>query len=92
MMAHFRGEVYGARGPVSRLGHHELITKCNGWHDGIHVYAHRDDVEGDRFDVSLTGGSSGGKSAILIARYNIETKKLIFPALKGGAEYGMILE
>lgn len=60
-MARYRGNIQGARGSASRLGHKSSgISACvNGWHLGIDVtasYDSKDDV--DIFRVYVNGGSN----------------------------------
>ena len=65
-MAHFRGTVTGNRGTASRLGHKKtgLTVTCNGWNEGIKVYA--DSVDGqDVFTVYKTGGSNGYSTKLI---------------------------
>ena len=69
MMAQYRGSIEGARGSATRLGHKTtgLRVVANGWQAGIEVRAYHEEGE-DCFDVLLTGGSNGGRTAQIIAR------------------------
>ena len=57
-MARFRATVTGSRGEASRLGHHGISTKTNGWNAGVDVEAGVIGGE-DCFTVFATGGSNG---------------------------------
>ncbi len=65
-MARFRGTVQGGRTQASRLGHAKtgLEVNCNGWNGGVCIDAVADG-DADCFQVSLTGGSNGGKTTVL---------------------------
>ena len=69
-MAQFRGTVQGNRSQSSRLGHKTsgLTTECNGWNIGVRCYAYFDEETGkDTINVTVTGGSGGGRNCETIA-------------------------
>lgn len=67
-MAQFIGTISGTRGKVSRMGSKTsgLKVECNGWEDGVAVYASHNDHGQDVFEVWSTGGSNGGIPPVLL--------------------------
>ena len=78
-MAQFMATIAGNRGPASRLGSKKsgLDVTANGWGCGIRVRAHHVDNK-DVFDISVTGGSNGGRSDKLLATLDDEGKLEVF--------------
>lgn len=59
-MAHFYGTVHGARGPTSRLGHHDLEVTAQSYEGDILVHLERT-PEGDKVLLTVREhGHSGG--------------------------------
>lgn len=60
-MAHFYGTVQGARGPTSRLGHHELYVTAQSFEGDIIVVLQRTDA-GDMMELRVrTHGHSSSE-------------------------------
>ncbi|KKN74904.1 hypothetical protein LCGC14_0386530 [marine sediment metagenome] len=72
IMAHFRADIQGSRGPVSRLGGKRtgISGHLRGWHVGAHVYLTHNETTGkDEVQVYRTSGSSGGGRSELVAEF-----------------------
>ena len=69
-MSRFYGSVQGHRGEATREGHKSITAHPRGWDLGVKVHGYPDDDAGggDAFDISVSGGSHGGRSPVLLAQ------------------------
>ena len=72
IMAHFRADIQGSRGPVSRLGGKRsgISGHIRGWHVGAQVYITHNETTGkDEVRIYRTSGSNGGGRTELVAEF-----------------------
>ena len=71
-MAHFKADIQGSRGSVSRLGGKRsgISSHTRGWNVGARVHINHNEKTGkDEVQVYRTGGSSSGGRSKLVAEF-----------------------
>jgi hypothetical protein len=75
MMARFKADIHGNRGPASRLGTAKSGVRAHirGWDIGVEIMCTVDSEDNDEISIYRTGGSNGGrKSLIMTLREDLE--------------------
>ena len=70
-MAQYRASVQGQRGEASRLGGKSsgISAWVNGWHLGVNVSAHYNEMtDCDVIAVAINGGSNGGTPSYMVTK------------------------